>query len=818
MKSQYLTIILQSGLRALERTLEGESFVHVVEELLERIDTVVGVKSSLCLADRNSKGLVFAAAPGLSTQFQRRYRAMPLTGVAGPCHLCARIKESIVLEKISDSEFSAEFKELAREEGVFSSWTTPIRSGLGELVGVLTFYGTDEDESINVERMNHVASAIMKSLGLLIAREREERLSLLRRVNAKEEEFRLLAEMSPQMPFIADGEGNIIYYNQKFYDYIGRGDDLCGWNWKELPIHHPDDLDRTVKAWTNAVETGETYQVEYRLRRHDGEYRWHLCRALSVCDAEGRVIRWYGTNVDIHRQKCLAERLSLAINTAGLGFWEADIVDGRLTWNDKLQEMFEFGPGQFEGEIKEVIKRIHPDDYTPLKEAMANALKFEERYGIEFRIVTPKGDVRWIECHGEVHRDIDHKPIKLVGATLDITPKKMNNLALRKAKEAADQASEAKSRFLANMSHEIRTPIGVILGYTELLQMTKPAQSECEQYYRTISSSCRDLTRIIDDILDLSKVEAGRLELESRPFSLSKCLDDIHQTFKDVAKAKDLEFSINKGDVLPMQLCSDGARIKQVLINLIGNAIKFTDQGSVNVEVNVSRLESGRFQTSIDVTDTGIGLTPEQVKVLFKPFSQADTSTSRKYGGTGLGLALSKRIAQALDGDVKIIQSTPQGGSIFRFVFNAHAMDGDRLQLPELPERKASDNLEGIRVLLAEDVKQNQFLIKEILGQRGARVDVTSNGREALECAQKERYDIILMDIQMPELDGREATKLLRESGYQNPIIALTAHAMIEERKMNMQAGCDDYLTKPIDVTKLVGTIKHYYQQLNAGV
>ncbi len=817
MKSQYLTIVLQSSLRALERTLEGESFSAVVEELLQSIDTVAKVTTSLCLADRNSKSLVFAAAPGISKDFQRGYRSMPIASFAGPCHLCARIKETITIEKISESDFSDDFIKLANEEGLQSSWTTPVRSGLGELVGVLTFYSKDEQAPISVERMSLIYSAISKSLGLMIAREREERLSLLRRVKANEEEFRLLAEMSPQMPFIADGDGNIIYYNQKFYDYIGRGDDLCGWNWKELPIHHPDDLERTIKAWTNAIETGDTYQVEYRLKRHDGEYRWHLCRALPIRDEAGNVVRWYGTNVDIHRQKCLAERLSLAINTAGLGFWEADIIDGRLTWNDKLQEMFEFGPGQFEGELKEVIKRIHPDDYEPLKEAMENALKFEERYGVEFRIVTPKGDIRWIECHGEVHRDIDQKPMKLVGATLDITAKKMNNLALRKAKEAADQASEAKSRFLANMSHEIRTPIGVILGYTELLQMTKPAQSECEQYYKTISGSCRDLTRIIDDILDLSKVEAGRLELDSRPFSLSKCLDEIGQTFKDVASAKKLEFSISKGDLLPMQLCSDVARIKQVLINLIGNAIKFTHEGSVEVKVNVSRLESGRFQTSIDVVDTGIGLTAEQIKVLFKPFSQADTSTSRKYGGTGLGLALSKRIAQALDGDVRIIQSQENSGSTFRFVFNAHAMDADNIQPPELPTRDITQDLSGIRVLVAEDVAQNQFLIKEILGQMGALVDVTSNGREALNIASQTNYDIILMDIQMPELDGREATKRLRESGYQNPIIALTAHAMVEERKMNMQAGCDDYLTKPIDVTKLVGTIKHHYGLLNTG-
>lgn len=816
MKSHYLTLILQSSLRALERTLEGESFSRVVEELLQRIDSVTGVVSSLCLADRNSKNLVFAAAPGLSFDFQRAYRSMPISSSAGPCHLCARIKESIHIEDISLSNFSDEFIALSENEGILSSWTTPIRSGLGELVGILTFYSKD-NEGINVERMSHIYSSISKSLGLLIAREREERLSLLRRVNAKEEEFHLLAEMSPQMPSIADGEGNIIYYNQKFYDYIGRGDDLCGWNWKELPIHHPDDLERTVKAWSNAVDTGETYQVEYRLRRHDGEYRWHLCRALPIRNDEGRVVRWYGTNVDIHRQKCLAERLSLAINTAGIGFWEADILDGRLTWNDKLQEMFEFEPGQFEGEIKEVIKRIHPDDFNPIKEAMRNALRNEERYGIEFRILTPNGDVRWIECHGEVHRDIDHNPIKLIGATLDITAKKMNNLALRKAKDAADQASEAKSRFLANMSHEFRTPIGVILGYTELLQMTKPAQSECEQYYHTISNSCRDLTRIIDDILDLSKVEAGRLELESRPFSLSKCIDDIQNTFKDVAKGKELEFEVDKGDLLPLQLCSDVSRIKQVLINLVGNAIKFTDQGSVKVKVQVSRLESGRFQTSIDVSDTGIGLTNDQAKVLFKPFSQADTSTSRKYGGTGLGLALSKRIAQALDGDVRIVKSVPSEGSVFRFVFNAHAIDSENIQPPEIPVSEFADDLKGIRVLVAEDVQQNQFLIKEILGKRGARVDVTSNGREAIDFANKADYDIILMDIQMTELDGREATRKLRESGYHNPIIALTAHAMIEECTMNMQAGCDDYLTKPIDVTKLVGTIRHHYKQLNAG-
>lgn len=807
MKCEQLAHLLKFQNKALERTLEGGSFYNIVYDLLKGVDELEQSVSSVCMVDRNSKSLTFAAAPNLSSVFQEAYSKCAILPKSGPCMASVYFNESVYFSDLTEAKHTEQFKKLAASEGLSSSWSSPIYSQMGQLIGVFSLFSrkTQLDQSWARE----VFDVIAKTLALMIARERENCLSLCNRMNTTEEEFRLLAEVGPQMPFIADGEGNIIYYNQKFYDYVGRGDDICGWNWQDTPIHHPDDLAETLEKWRECVRLGVPYQSEYRLRRHDGEYRWHLGRALPVKDVNGKVIRWYGANVEIHDQRTMADRLELAISAAQLGFWESDLINQKISWNERMGEMFGFDVGKLSGDMSEMSDKIHPEDRVELEKILEQFLANHNKYSLEFRIVPRAGEVCWVECHGEIYRDENHRPIKIVGAALDITARKRDHIALKKAKEVADNANEAKSRFLANMSHEIRTPIGVILGYTELLQMTKPTEAERSEYYDVILNSCRGLTRIVDDILDLSKVEAGRLELESRQLSFDSCLDEIYETFKDIAKNKGLELNLHRSSRVPAFLRSDGARIKQVLINLVSNAIKFTPKGVVDIHVDARDLEDGKSEIFVDIIDTGIGLSSEQQKNLFKPFSQADSSTSRKFGGTGLGLALSRRLAIALGGNIEILKSQVKQGSTFRFNFVALKSNHISEKLP-FEQALTSFELKGLKLLIAEDVEKNQFLIKKILSQAGATIDLVSNGVEAIDRATHNIYDLILMDIQMPELDGREATRILRDSGYKKPIIALTAHAMVEERKMNIQAGCNDYLTKPIDVNKLVHTIRRH--------
>jgi PAS domain S-box-containing protein len=398
------------------------------------------------------------------------------------------------------------------------------------------------------------------------------------------------------------------------------------------------------------------------------------------------------------------------------------------------------------------------------------------------------------------------------------------NKALEDFFRLAESATRAKSEFLANMSHEIRTPMTAILGFAEVL-LSEPgidrAPPERIDAIRTIQRNGLFLLDLINDILDLSKIEAGKLDVERVACSPSQVLSDVVALMKVRASAKKLPLLLEYIGVIPETIQSDPVRLRQVLINLIGNAIKFTETGEVRV---VTRLIPPLDKTTllqIDVVDTGIGLTAEQSERLFAPFSQADNSTTRKFGGTGLGLTISKRLAQILGGDITL-RSVHGQGSTFTVTIETGSLEGGRLlDLSSTPMRHvplssvetsaSASRLEG-RVLLVEDGPDNQRLIAFVLTKAGAVVTIVENGLIALDTALSARnagypFDVIVMDMQMPVMDGYEATRRLRAAGYVGPILALTAHAMAGDDAKCLAAGCDGYLTKPIDRHKFLHAI-----------
>lgn len=382
---------------------------------------------------------------------------------------------------------------------------------------------------------------------------------------------------------------------------------------------------------------------------------------------------------------------------------------------------------------------------------------------------------------------------------------------LLKAKLEADAANRAKTNFLANMSHEIRTPLGAILGFSELLLAEDLTPSESLNYLTTIRRNGKLLSQIIDDILDLSKVEAGYLEIEKLEIHLPDLLEDINATLGLRASEKGIRFSISNRGAIPQKIASDPTRLKQILFNIIGNAIKFTERGAIDVTIGLCHEDLLEFL----VRDTGLGMDPGQAERIFEPFIQSDSSTTRKYGGTGLGLALSRRLAKSLGGNVTLLESVPGRGSTFRITINPGAMEAthliDRLEIKkktiEETSRISGIRLDGLRILVVEDAYDNQILVGQILRSAGATVSSANNGREGLERALKNQYDLILMDIQMPEMDGLEATRKLREQGVKIPILALTAHALSEEKERCRLAGCDDHIAKPIDRSILLERI-----------
>jgi signal transduction histidine kinase/DNA-binding response OmpR family regulator len=392
------------------------------------------------------------------------------------------------------------------------------------------------------------------------------------------------------------------------------------------------------------------------------------------------------------------------------------------------------------------------------------------------------------------------------------------------------EASRAKSEFLANMSHEIRTPMAAVMGYADLLLDPRVASTERVNHIQTIRRNGEHLLSLVNDILDISKIEAGKMQVEAIATSVGQVVAEVASLMRVRATDKSLAFEIEYLGVIPETMQSDPTRLKQILLNLVSNAIKFTEAGSVRIVVRCSELESAHPELCVDVTDTGIGMTQEQARRVFAPFSQGDSSTTRRFGGSGLGLVISRRLANLLGGDI-VVESAPMRGSVFHLTLPTGEFSGVMAKhAPQTPiaglapasviaglaptsvPRHVASLPASCRVLLAEDGHDNQVLISTFLTKAGATVKVVGDGRIAVDealraAAATTPYDVILMDMQMPVLDGYGAASELRLMGYAGPIVAITAHAMAGDRERCERAGCDDYLTKPVDRAKLVATV-----------
>jgi len=512
-------------------------------------------------------------------------------------------------------------------------------------------------------------------------------------------------------------------------------------------------------------------------------------------------------------------------------------------WNAAASRMFGYEAEEILGNC--IHDLLVPHDY---REKYLQGLQEFLRNGESSRIL----EFRGIRCNGEEFPvemsvsvvSVDDR-LNVISVLRDITERKhaeeliqrhadileSTNKALESANAAAEAAARAKSEFLANMSHEIRTPMTAILGFADILAEST-ADSALIEAVNTIKRNGKYLLTMIDDILDLSDIEAEKLSLEKKPCSFLGIVAEVASMMRVRAENHHLNFSTEFDPPLPETIKTDPKRLRQILINLVGNAIKFTESGEVHVATRLRKDKERPRLLQFDVTDTGIGMTPEQIQGLFQPFSQVDTSTSRRFGGPGLGLMISKRLSEMLGGSIGV-SSVPQHGTTFSVTIDPGPLDNvPMLEDPagaamkiKTSRRRGDKPLPKLpyRILLVEDGPDNQRLITFLLHKAGARVAVAENGQEALdklvlpktamedgEYPQFEHYDVILMDMQMPVLDGYETTRKLRVLGYTGPIIALTAHAMSHDRQRCLDAGCDDYLSKPVERYDLLEMIAHY--------
>lgn len=499
------------------------------------------------------------------------------------------------------------------------------------------------------------------------------------------------------------------------------------------------------------------------------------------------------------------ERLHRALEGSRFALWDLNVKAQTVYLSETWSELLG-GPSEPTTASFEQLQALVPAEDLPLvRRAMAPVFKGEtESYSVEHRVQRRDGEMLWMHSVGRIaERDEQGRPVRVVGTNRDITERMQAEAELRLARDAADAANRAKTDFLANMSHEIRTPLNGVIGLTRFL-LEEPLTVTQRQHAELIDSSAQSLLVLINDFLDFSKIEAGELTLEKVAFDLHGLLGEVSRLHALRAAEKSLGFELSIDANVPPWIRSDPTRVRQILNNLLDNALKFTARGHIGLAVSASADADAGVLLRIAVSDSGIGIAEEAQKRLFARFTQADSSTSRQYGGSGLGLAIVRQLSELLGGRVEL-QSVPGEGSTFRVFLPVEISDA---QPQNTAPEAAANPLSEARILLAEDNPTNQIVAVGVLNRLGYfDVTVASDGQQAVQLALSRPFDAILMDCQMPEVDGYKATQMLRESGCTVPVIAMTANAMKGDREKCLEAGMDDYLTKPVEKQALAAAL-----------
>jgi signal transduction histidine kinase/GAF domain-containing protein len=511
-----------------------------------------------------------------------------------------------------------------------------------------------------------------------------------------------------------------------------------------------------------------------------------------------------------------AERIALAEKSAGFGLFDVDPSDNTFAMSEGYAAIVGMPGGATRLDRNKARDLIHPDDWPTLNAAVETAMATGEMLENEHRVVPTNSSTRWLRTRACVASAANgHR--RLTGVAIDITKEKDMVTRLEQACADAEAATRAKSEFLANMSHEIRTPMNGIIGTISLLQ-DSGATEEQREYFNTIQSCGESLLQLVNDILDLSKIEAGKLTLEQIPFNPEILVQDTLAVISPTAQEKGLKVFQKCGPGLPPAVLGDPLRLRQILLNLLSNAVKFTLSGSVSVELSAVNRGGDSAELQFTVTDTGIGISPEVQKSIFEPFMQADSSTTRRYGGTGLGLTISRGLIAMMKGRLEM-ESEPGQGTCFR-VFVTLPVAADRVGLRRSAEDRIVPAKRCLRILLAEDNGINQKVAVMLLRKMGHEVDVVADGEQAVIAVGRDIYDLMLMDCQMPVMDGYAATRAIRQLTVSNriPIIAMTANAMPEDRRRCEEAGMDDYVSKPISIIHLQNAIEAASSRMTIGV
>ncbi len=572
-----------------------------------------------------------------------------------------------------------------------------------------------------------------------------------------------------------------------------------------------------TEAVERGINEGKPWALELQLITAMGREIWVRALGKPLFD-NGKCIRLFGVFQDISHQKAVEEqlrsarqhavqnslRLQLAHDGMGMGVWEWDLATNELLWDDWMYSLYGIDEFQFSGAYDAWVNSVHPDDINHAQMLLQKAITDTGKYDTEFRIVLPDGQIRHVKANAAVVKDETGNPTKVIGVNYDVSEKVHTMAVLEQEKQKAEAATEAKSDFLANMSHEIRTPMNAILGGLQLL-----GNADLNDKYKSIlqnaAFSAQSLLTIINDILDYSKIESNKLELELAPFTLKEVVESVQYDLQPLISSKGIELNVHIEKQFKDGWMGDIVRVKQVLLNIASNAVKFTHEGSVDIRILTGQYDN-KDAILIEVKDTGIGMSDEVCKRIFDRFTQADTSTTRKFGGTGLGMSITLNLVRLMGGELTIDSEVNSGTQV-----NV-ALPLASTNLTTVTEQNGAltvPNLLGREILVAEDNEINQAVIEAFLAETQANVTLVDNGAKAVEAVKNTSFDIIFMDIHMPVMDGREAQHRIASLDEHIPVVALTANVMPADVEDYLKRGFVYHIGKPIDAKKLYDVLEN---------
>ena len=663
-----------------------------------------------------------------------------------------------------------------------------------------------------------------KISGLVVnTRDISERKKFEKTLLENENQINTIIDKAPAGIIVINEEGNITEWNPMSELIFGwKKEEIIGKFFNEtiLPQQFYETYNKEINHF---LKTGERQITDKMLeltvlRKDNVEFDAGI--SISRTQIKGKYF-FIAFITDITERKNAEENLKNktavldeAQETAHIGSWEHDVLTNKVTWSDEMYRIFGVTPDLFGERHESFLKYVHPDDLDNVNNIVEKCFKDQQPFNFFYRIVRPDGEVRILEAKGNVFSDSRGRITRMAGTDQDVTQAKLAEQELIRLKEKAESSEKLKDEFLANMSHEIRTPMNAIIGFTDLLKDTKLSREQ-KNWLKTIKISGENLLVIINDILDFSKVEAGKIEFENNKIDIADLIQSSIALLKAKANRKKIKMQFNIDKQVPTIVYGDSVRLTQIVLNLISNAIQFTTNGTVDVTIDLVEETDKNVTVKFSVIDTGIGIEPDKIASVFESFTQANGTISRKYGGTGLGLTIAKKLVEQQGGTISV-KSEFEKGSCFSFILPFTKIN--TYVKVKKTERKKLDikHVANLNVLVVEDNIINQQLVNAILSKWKINVDVVDNGKIAISKLNSKNYDLIMMDIQMPEMDGYDASEYIRGVMHiSTPIIAMTAYAMKGEAEKCIRYGMSDYISKPIDPNDLLEKIIHHSKGLS---